>query len=297
MFHSHPSAQAHIKLTLPALPAGAERSPGSRHWKVQIMKSEISFVRNNGCAWYCKIEPIRGYAAITAGSSAICKYPYFISRTFNFLLQKSSSTSLVTIPCSLVETHCSYCLYYPFYIHSSTMRPIIAVLSSQLLVLSHLPSIFANPLQHNLPTLLTPEPRNSTMLPLFNITALDESPCFLPSAERLPVNYADCEPAIAEMYKGSDMRVYTFGRGPRSSGVTYRLPKTFHVRTCVLTLDMVHEDQMDRLSFFQVREAALNLAIQCTNGVYFNVGGIQAVEPRNVLYITIFGAAPPRSIS
>ena len=93
------------------------------------------------------------------------------------------------------------------------------------------------------------------------------------------------------------MRVYTFGRGPRSSGVTYRLPKTFHVRTCVLTLDMVHEDQRDRLSFFQVRETALNLAVQCTNGVYFRVGGIQAVEPRNVLFITIFGAAPPRGIS
>ena len=177
------------------------------------------------------------------------------------------------------------------------MRPIIAVLSAQLVALSYLPSTLANPLQQNLPTLLTPEPQNSTMLPLLNLTALDESPCFQPSRERLPVNYPDCEAAVNEMHKGSDMRVYTFGRGPRTTGVTYRLPKTFRVRTCVLTLDMVFEDQRDRLSFFQVREVALNLALQCTMGLYFKVGGVQSVEPRNLLFVTIFGAAPRRSIS
>ena len=210
---------------------------------------------------------------------------------------RNSPLQVSLLPCSLVETHCSYCLYYPFHTHSSTMRPIIAVLSAQLLVLAHLPSIFANPLQHNLPTLLTPEPRNSTMLPPVNITAVDEFPCFSPSTERLPVDYQDCETAVTEMYRGSDMRVYTFGRGPRSSGVTYRLPKTFHVRTCVLTLDMVYEDQKDRLSFFQVREVALNLALLCTTGYFFRVGGIQAVEPRNLLFVTIIGATPPRGIS
>ena len=177
------------------------------------------------------------------------------------------------------------------------MRPVVAMLSAQLLVLSHLPSIFANPLQHYLPTLLTPEPRNFTMLPIVNITAHNESPCFLPSMERLPVNYQDSEAAVKEMNKGSDMRVYTYGSAPRSSGVTYRLPKSFHVRTCHLTLDMVHEDQKDRLSFIQVREVALSLALLCTNGYYFHVGGIQAVEPRNLLYITIIGARPRTGIS
>ena len=225
---------------------------------------------------------------------------YFISHTLHmFLLQRSLSISLVTTPAlffSLLEVtlHCSY---YPFCPFSSNMRSIIAVLSAQLVVLSHLSSTFANPLQYNLPTLLTPEPQNSTILPLHNMTAHNESPCFSPSTERLPVDYPDCEAAVNEMHKGSDMRVYTFGRGPRSTGVTYRLPKTFRVRSCVLTLDMVYEDQMDRLSFFQVREVALNLALQCTMGLYFKVGGVQSVEPRNVLFITIFGAAPPRGIS
>ena len=177
------------------------------------------------------------------------------------------------------------------------MRSIIAVLSAQLVILSHLPSISASPLQLNLPTLLTPEARNSTQLPPVNITALNESPCFYPSIERLPISYPDCEAAINEMNKGTGPRVYTFGRGPRSSGVTYRLPKTFHVRTCVLTLDMVYEDQKDRLSFFEVREVATNLALQCSNGYYFRVGGIQSVEPKNVLFITIIGAAPRPGIS
>ena len=177
------------------------------------------------------------------------------------------------------------------------MRPIIALLSAQLFVLSHLPSIFANPLQHNLLTLLTPEPKNSTTLPPVNRTDPNESPCFIPGPERLPVSYQDCEEAAVEMGKGSGMRVYTFGRGPRSSGVTYRLPKTFHVRTCVLNLDMVLEDQKDRLSFFEVREVVLNLAVQCTNGYFFRVGGSKSVGPRNLLFVTIFGAAPPREIS
>ena len=130
------------------------------------------------------------------------------------------------------------------------------------------------------------------MLPHLNMTALDESPCFFPSPERLPPRYQDCEAAVDEIHTG-DMRIYTFGRGP---GVTYQLPKTFHVLTCVITLDMVYEDQRDRLSIMQVREAALDLAVQCTNGYYFKVGGVLSVEPKNVLFITIFGA-PSRGIS
>ena len=93
------------------------------------------------------------------------------------------------------------------------------------------------------------------------------------------------------------MRTYVFGRGPRISGVTYRLPKTFRVRTCIITLDMVYEEQQDRLSFFAIREAALDLAVQCTSGPVFEVGGIQSVEPRHLLFITMFGAASSRGIS
>ena len=178
------------------------------------------------------------------------------------------------------------------------MRPIIAVLSVQLVGLSHLPSIFANPLQLNLPTLVTPETRNSTILPLLNMTTLGEGPCFFPSPERLPAKYQDCEAAVNELHgEGPNMRTYVFGRGPRVSGVTYRLPKTFHVRTCIITLDMVYEEQRDRLSFFDVREAALDLAVQCTSGAFFNTGGIQPVGPRNLLFITMFGAAWPWGIS
>ena len=133
------------------------------------------------------------------------------------------------------------------------------------------------------------------MLSLLNMTALNESPCFLPAPERLPARYQDCEAAVDEMDTG-DTRVYTFGRGTRASGVTYPLPRTFRVLTCVITLDMVYGDQQDRLSIMAVREAALNLALQCTDGYYFKEGGISSVEPRNVLFITILGA-PHRGIS
>ena len=88
------------------------------------------------------------------------------------------------------------------------------------------------------------------------------------------------------MHTARDLRVYIFGRGERA---TYKLPKMFRSGTCVLNLDMVYEDQVDRLSLIQVREAALDLALRCTSGHLFNSGGILAVEPNNILYITIFG--------
>ena len=52
-----------MEMALPAMPASAGAE--SRQWKVSVMKSEHSFVRKNGCAWDCEIEPTRGCAAIS----------------------------------------------------------------------------------------------------------------------------------------------------------------------------------------------------------------------------------------
>ena len=82
------------------------------------------------------------------------------------------------------------------------------------------------------------------------------------------------------------MQDYSFGRG---DDATYKLPRTFYRGTCLINLDMIYDDQTDSLTLREVREAALDLARQCTNGHVFNVGGSKAVEPRKVLYITILG--------
>lgn len=84
------------------------------------------------------------------------------------------------------------------------------------------------------------------------------------------------------------MRDYAFGRGSRA---TYKLPKTFRIGTCVVNLDMVRPEQIDFLTLSEVQQAALVLARQCVTGVLYKAGGIVAVGPRKVLYITMFGVA------
>ena len=165
----------------------------------------------------------------------------------------------------------------------------LAFLSAQVLLLHLTPSIFANPLLINLPTLINSASINSTALPLVNTTISDNLRCFRQSPERLKASYMDCENTIMGMRSRMDTRRYIFGRGSRA---TFKLPRSFHEGTCHITLDMVLDDDTDRLTFAEVREAALDLAIRCTIASPFDRGGIEAVAPRKVLHITIIGTRP-----
>lgn len=91
------------------------------------------------------------------------------------------------------------------------------------------------------------------------------------------------------MVVGSDTRIYTFGRG---SGVNYKLPKSFESGTCSVTLDMIYDDDRDMLTLPVVQDIANTLALRCATGPVFNLGGIAAVGPANVLYITMMGIKP-----
>lgn len=91
------------------------------------------------------------------------------------------------------------------------------------------------------------------------------------------------------MDKGRDMRSYIFGR---DSTATFQLPKTYYSGTCVLNLDMVYDDQMDRLFILEIMEAAFALALRCATGTEFNRGGVAIVGLKKVLHITIIGTEP-----
>ena len=169
------------------------------------------------------------------------------------------------------------------------MRPILEVLSIHILLLHLTPSIFATNVQLNLPTLFNSAPLNSSALQLVNTTLFDKESCFGRRPERFPTNYDDCKTAISEMPRSSDRQRYVFGRG---SLATYKLPRSFYSGTCFVTLDMIHIEETDVMTLSRVREAALALALECTSGPVFDLGGIQAIEPRNLLYITIMGRAP-----
>ena len=163
------------------------------------------------------------------------------------------------------------------------------MLSAHALLYTLITSIFATPLILSPPTLLNLPSSNPTTLSLVNTTLHADFHCFEERSDRRPTDYQDCENAITEMHRSTDHRRYTFGRG---SSATYKLPRTFQSGTCVITLDMVYDEQNDKLTFAEVREAALALALRCTSGPVFNVGGVKAVEPKKVLYITILGAVP-----
>lgn len=169
------------------------------------------------------------------------------------------------------------------------MLPILAVLTTQILLFHLAPSIFATPLHLDLSILFNSALLNSTSLPIINTTSPnDVHLCFDPRPDRLPTRYSDCESAVSEINTGTDMRLYTFGRGSRA---TYKLPRTFHSGTCVINLDMVYDDQTDKLTLPEVQQAALALALRCATGTVFNTGGVTAVGGRKVLQITIIGTA------
>lgn len=162
--------------------------------------------------------------------------------------------------------------------------------STQILFRYYLQSIFAAPLQIYSPTLLDSPLSNSTALVSLDATFRDPYPCFDPSPDLRPTNYRDCDVAVMEIPGSTDSRIYTFGRG---SHATYKLPRNFHHGTCFVTLDMIYDDQVDKLTFSEIRAAAIALALRCTTGDVFDLGGVTVVRPRNVLHITIMGVAAP----
>ena len=166
------------------------------------------------------------------------------------------------------------------------MLPTLVLLSAQIILLQLAPATLATPLQLDLPILFDSTLLNTTILPTVNTIVHEEYSCFNPVPDRLPTNYADCTMAAIEMHKGTEKRFYIFGRGIYA---TYQLPKTFFSGTCVLTLDMVYDDQLDSLTFDVIRDTIFGLALRCATGPVFDSGGIAAVGPRNVLHVTIFG--------
>ena len=168
------------------------------------------------------------------------------------------------------------------------MLPALAMAGAQILLLEFAQTILASPLQLNLPTLLDSALLNPINPPIINMSSLGEALCFDPSPSHIPTNYRDCALAASEIARASDTRIYTFGRGS-GDGITYKLPKTFESGTCSITLDMVYDDQRDRLTLATIQDAARRLALVCTTGPVFTVGGLSAVGPTRVLYVTILG--------
>lgn len=228
------------------------------------------------------------HAYRSGGERNICRNGKRSGETIKRNMQNQNSELSVPFKCAL---NCSEILRPTLYLHYLwIMLPILAVLSTQIVFFHLAPSIFATPLQPGLPTLFNSALLNASTLQTINTALPDnEHPCFHPGSDRLPTNYLDCTSASLEILKGGrDTRLYTFGRGGRA---TYKLPKTFFSGTCVINLDMVYDEQTDKMTLLEVQQAALGLALRCTTSTVYKMGGVAAVGPRNVLYVTIIGVA------
>ena len=161
----------------------------------------------------------------------------------------------------------------------------LTALSAQLLILCLLSSIHAFPFQPNAPTSLSLVTLNSTILSSSS-PIVNEHPCFGDQDHRPPTNLNDCSQAISAIHRSTDSRRYTFSRGRQAQ---YPLPKSYSSGTCQITLDMIYDEQVDRLTFPQIQHAALILATRCTDGPIYRAGGVGSVGPDHVMYITILG--------
>ena len=162
----------------------------------------------------------------------------------------------------------------------------IPVLNAQVLFFHFASLISATPL-HLIPaTHLNLVTSSTATLPFVNATFVVDNTCFEHRSNLYPAKYLDCVAAIDNMSRGKATQPCTFSRG-RPADV--KLPKNFSSGSCLVTLDMVYDDQIDTVTFSDIRDRALALAFQCTRNPIHDNGGVAPVGPMEILYITIIG--------
>ena len=144
---------------------------------------------------------------------------------------------------------------------------------------------------------------NLTSAPTTDTSTLGSIPeCFdppMPRERAVPIsNFTDCEVATKEIV-GSRIRaqIYVFSRKPSTDPNHYQLPSTFRTRTCVVRLDMEHEDDEDAVRLGYVESTAWVLASRCSGLVQPEEkwGGTMTVSvgARDLIRVTVYGVLPP----
>ena len=143
-----------------------------------------------------------------------------------------------------------------------------------------------------LPTPLSLGQTNGTLENALNATVTTEN-CFDKSlASRLfPAQHTDCANAVKNILHVAkrNFAFYTFARDGRPA---FKLPWTARHGTCIVSLDVVGDEDREYMTPWKVYAAAMGLANVCVNGQNV-LGGKLAFEPNNVLVLMVFGRQWP----
>ena len=149
----------------------------------------------------------------------------------------------------------------------------------------------------------TTEMLNSTSALTTDASTLRGIPeCFdppMPRERAVPIsNFTDCEAATVEIV-GSRARtqICVFSRKPSTDPNHYQLPATFRSRTCVVHLDMDHQNDEDPVRLAYVESTAWVLASKCSGmeEPKEKWGGTMTVSvgARDLIRVTVYGVLPP----
>ena len=126
-----------------------------------------------------------------------------------------------------------------------------------------------------------------------SITAIADH-CFEQSLypRLLPANHQDCTIAIEEILQ-HDHHSLTPRTFSRSRGTIFRLPWFARYRTCVVSLDVINDEDSDFFPPWMVYTAAVSLANACVDTDHNvggrGLGGKMTVGPRNLVILMVFG--------
>ena len=160
-----------------------------------------------------------------------------------------------------------------------------------MLCLSYLTSTVAVPFQSANPRLIRSPPSlgtvTSTLTSLNSFQCYD--PTFRPPDPVFPVQYSECIDAADKILLNVRRDVPSIFS--RSGGADIQLPWRLRRGNCMMTLDVLIEDDEDIMCVQAVHEIALILCRMCVGG-YYRYGGRTPVGPRGVVYISVYGTTP-----
>ncbi|KAL9124361.1 MAG: hypothetical protein Q9175_008229 [Cornicularia normoerica] len=156
-------------------------------------------------------------------------------------------------------------------------------------------SAFAASLRSNTSSLSNTSFSNAVGLLILNDSSnnYNYNDCFNPATPRrglYPVLEQDCLNAAQELFSTRNpFQPTTFAR---RNNVGFRLPKVFRNGTCVISIDVMNDNDKDRFKPWLVYSTAVDIAHRCTQGA-FRFGGRLMTGPEKVVDVLVFGRVWP----
>ena len=159
------------------------------------------------------------------------------------------------------------------------------------LCLFYFSSTAAIPFQSANPRLIRSPPPLDIVTP--TLTGLDAFQCydptFPPPGPFIPIHYSECIQAANRMLLNVRRDVPLIFS--RKEDADIQLPWRLRSGNCLMSLDVLREDDEDIMCVRDAHESALTLCRMCVGG-YYRHGGSTPVGRRGVVYISVYGTTP-----